>query len=84
MSDTSEIEVGPKGRVVIPAPVRRQLGIHEGTRLAVLVDDGAVVLVPKHVVRKRLQAMFGSLKTSMSEELRAERAAEARADAKGA
>jgi AbrB family looped-hinge helix DNA binding protein len=82
MGDTREVEVGPKGRVVIPAPIRRKLGIEEGTRLAVLVDDGAVVLVPRDVVRKRLRAMFAGVKGSMSEELMAERRAEAKAEAR--
>ncbi len=82
MSDTREVEVGPKGRIVIPALIRRELGIREGTRLAVLVDEGAVVLVPKEHVRNRLRAMFAGVKTSMSRELLVERAAEARADAR--
>ena len=82
MSDTHEVEVGPKGRIVIPAPIRRQLGIHEGSRLAVLVDDGAVVLVPREHVRRRLRAMFAGVPTSMSGELLRERKAEARRDAK--
>jgi len=81
MSDTFEVEVGPKGRVVIPAPVRSRLGIDVGTRLAVLVDEGAVVLVPRDALRSRIRAMFGSLEVSMSEELLADRRAEAAADA---
>jgi len=82
VSDTGEVEVGPKGRVVIPAAVRRELGIHEGSRLAVLVDDGAVVLVPREQIRRRLRAMFGGVPTSMSKELLRERRAEARREAK--
>lgn len=82
MGDTREVEVGPKGRVVIPARIRKELGIHEGSRLAVLVDEGAVVLVPKELVRSRLRAMFAGVKTSMASELLAERAAEAKADAR--
>lgn len=81
MSDTNEVEVGAKGRVVIPAGIRRELGIEEGTRLAILVDEGAVVLVPRERVRSRLRALFAGMPTSMSGELLEERAAEARAEA---
>ncbi|MGI8789824.1 MAG: AbrB/MazE/SpoVT family DNA-binding domain-containing protein [Actinomycetota bacterium] len=52
--------MGPKGRVVIPAQVRRRLGIEQGTRLVVLVDDNAVVLVPRAAIERRLHAIFGS------------------------
>jgi AbrB family looped-hinge helix DNA binding protein len=37
MSDTSIVSVGPKGRVVIPAHIRRLLGIGEGSELVALV-----------------------------------------------
>jgi AbrB family looped-hinge helix DNA binding protein len=80
MSDTYEVEVGPKGRVVIPAPIRRQLGIEEGTRLAVLVDEEAVVLVPRDALKRRLRAMFAGAQ-GMADELIAERRAEAERDA---
>ena len=33
MSDTAVVSVGPKGRVVIPAGIRRELGIEEGSEL---------------------------------------------------
>jgi AbrB family looped-hinge helix DNA binding protein len=81
MSDTTEVEVGPKGRVVIPAAVRRELGIEQGSRLTVLVDAGAVVFVPRDHVRRRLKAMFAGLPTSMSRQLLRERRLEARREA---
>jgi AbrB family looped-hinge helix DNA binding protein len=80
MSDTKVIEVGPKGRVVIPVAVRRQLGIETGTRLAVLVNHGAVVLVPREAVESRLHAMFKGVQTSLADELMEERRAEATRD----
>ena len=81
MSDTDFIEVGPKGRVVIPAQVRRRLGIEQGTRLAVLVDDDAVVLVPRAAIERRLHAIFKGVPVSMTDELLEERRAEAAAEA---
>jgi AbrB family looped-hinge helix DNA binding protein len=77
MGDTTVVEVGPKGRVVIPAEIRRQLGIDTGTRLAVLIDDEAVVLVPREAIERRLHALFKGVPVSLKEELRGERRAEA-------
>ncbi len=81
MSDTNFVEVGPKGRVVIPAQVRRRLGIEQGTRLVVLVDDDAVVLVPRAAIERRLHAIFKGVPVSMADELIEERRAEAAAEA---
>lgn len=74
------VEVGPKGRVVIPAAIRRRLGIDRGTRLAVLVDEGAVVLVPRDAVERRLHALFKGVPVSMADELHDDRRAEAAAE----
>ena len=83
MSDTDVVEVGPKGRVVIPAHIRRRLKIEQGTRLAVLVDDDAVVLVPRSAIEGRLHALFKGVPSSMASELLEERRAEAVAEADG-
>jgi len=77
MSDTDVVEVGPKGRIVIPAAIRRQLGIEQGTRLTVVVDGEAVVLVPREAVERRLHAIFTGVPASMARELIDERRAEA-------
>lgn len=81
MSDTSVVAVGPKGRVVIPADIRRALGIGEGSELVALVDGEAVVLVPRSAIKRRLRSMFAEVGPSLSEELLAERREEARQDA---
>lgn len=78
------VEVGPKGRVVIPAEIRRRLGIGTGTRLAVLIDDEAVVLVPREAIERRLHALFKGVPVSMGDELRKERRAEAARELKKA
>jgi len=77
MSVTHVVEVGAKGRLVIPAPLRRQLGIDEGTELVALVEDGALVLMTRDAIADRLHAMFAHVKHSMADELIAERRAEA-------
>ena len=80
MSDTEVVEVGPKGRVVIPAAIRRRLGIEQGTRLTVLLDGEAVVLVPRDAVERRLRSIFVGVPASMAEELIKERRREATSD----
>jgi len=80
MSDTSVVSVGPKGRVVIPAGIRRELGIEEGSELVALVEGEAVVLVPRSAVKSRLRSIFAGVGVSMREELIAERRADAARD----
>lgn len=77
MSVTSTVLVGPKGRVVIPAEIRRELGITEGSELVALVEGEAVVLVPRSAIKSRLRSMFAGVEGSMREELVAERRVEA-------
>jgi AbrB family looped-hinge helix DNA binding protein len=77
MSDTTLVEVGPKGRVVIPAAIRRQLGIGEGSQLVALVEEGGVMLLPRAEVKRRLRRMFAAAGTSLSAELLRDRRREA-------
>ncbi len=84
MSDTTVVSVGPKGRVVIPVEIRRELGIGEGTELIAIVEGPAVVLVPRSAVKARLRSMFAGVTTSLREELIADRrTAAAREDLSG-
>lgn len=80
MRDTTVVSVGPKGRVVIPADIRRELGIGEGTELVAMVEGPAVVLVPRSAVKARLRSMFAGIPTSLREELIADRRAAAARD----
>ena len=77
MSDTATVSVGPKGRVVIPADIRRQLGLREGSQLVALIEGEAVVLVPRSAIKSRLRSIFADLDVSMRQELIDERRAEA-------
>jgi AbrB family looped-hinge helix DNA binding protein len=81
MSDTGVVSVGPKGRVVIPAGIRHELGIREGSELVALVEGQAVVLVPRSAIKERLRSIFAATPDSMREELIAERRAEAAREA---
>jgi AbrB family looped-hinge helix DNA binding protein len=77
MRDTSAVVVGPKGRVVIPAGIRRDLRIEEGAELVALIEGEAVVLVPRSAIKSRLRSMFADVDVSMRDELIGERRAEA-------
>jgi AbrB family looped-hinge helix DNA binding protein len=80
MSDTTVVSVGPKGRVVIPARIRRELDIREGSELVALVEGEAVVLVPRSAIRSRLRSMFADVPVSLRGELLADRRAAALAE----
>lgn len=68
MSVTSIVSVGRKGRVVIPAGIRHELQIEEGTELVALVEGEAVVLVPRAAIKSRLRSMFADIGVSMRQE----------------
>jgi len=82
MSDT-DVLVGPKGRVVIPVGIRRQLGIQEGSQLVALVEGDGVLLLPRDAVKQRLRGMFAGVRTSMAEELIRDRRAAAAKESAG-
>jgi AbrB family looped-hinge helix DNA binding protein len=78
MSDTNIMEVGPKGRVVIPVAIRRQLGLTEGSELVAIVEGDGVLLLPRAAVKRRLRSLFAGASSSLADELIAERRAAAR------
>lgn len=79
-STRNNVHVGPQGRVVIPAHIRKALDIRPGERLVARVEDDQIVFErPDHVL-ERLRARFDGLPegTSLSRELIADRREEAR------
>lgn len=44
------ITMGPNGRLVIPAPVRAELGMQQGGAFLVAVEDGQLVMRPYRAV----------------------------------
>ncbi len=72
--------MGPHGRVVIPAEIRRALGLTEGSTLvAVLEDDGRLVLEDRQRMIARLRGSWRDLAPGrdLLGELADERAADA-------
>jgi AbrB family looped-hinge helix DNA binding protein len=74
------LTVGERGRLVIPAALRRALGIGPGsTLIARLEDGGRLVLEDRRAVARRLRGSWGPMPAGRSavEELLEERSAEA-------
>ena len=51
-----------KGQIVIPSSVRRKLGITEGTRIQIEVDEKENKIILTPVTRARMQKLFGVYK----------------------
>lgn len=75
-----EIKVGLQGRVVIPAPLRKELGIRPGDELVARVEEGSVVLEKHENVRRRVRERFTNVPgdTRLADELISERREAAR------
>jgi len=66
LSVTATVE--DKGRVVIPADVRRRLGIKPGTKLEVDVKDGGIMMKPQRRVSvKDLLGIAGKERVKLRE-----------------
>lgn len=66
MNTTTVVE--EKGRVVIPASVRKQLGIRPGTELEVNVREGGILMKPiRKVSAKDLLGVAGKERVNLDE-----------------
>lgn len=81
-ASTPDIRIGPQGRLVIPAAVRKTLALKPGDSLSIRVEDGRLVLEKREQVWSRLKARFARVpaKVSLVEELLTERRAEAHSE----
>lgn len=48
-----------KGQIVIPSSVRRKLGIRDGTRIQIEVDDKAQKIILKPITREYIHSLRG-------------------------
>ncbi|GBD39081.1 hypothetical protein HRbin37_01346 [bacterium HR37] len=71
------LHIGPQGRVVIPAPMRKALGVKPGDMVVGWIEGDKLILQPRRVVEQELWSMFRKAKFS-SKELIAERREEAK------
>ena len=76
----NEVRVGPQGRLVIPARIRREMGIAPGEILIARTKDGQLVLEKADQVLARLKTTFDNVPADVSlvDELIAERREEAK------
>ena len=79
----TEIHLGPQGRLVIPAPLRRSLGFEPGDSLIARMENGRLVLEKAGTIRQRLKNRFARLPPtiSLAEELIKERRETAKREA---
>jgi len=81
MAQSEEVRLGPQGRLVIPAPVRRALNLRPGDVLVLQIDNDRLILERREAILARLQALFADAVPqgrSLVDELIAERREEAR------
>jgi AbrB family looped-hinge helix DNA binding protein len=72
------VRMGPHGRLVVPVELRRQLGLDEGSELAIRSDGRRLILEPRTEVLRRLRRRFADVRdVSLADELAADRRAEA-------
>ena len=86
MSQTYSVDLGDRGRLVLPAPLRRYLDLHPGDRLIITLDPaGGFHVVSAREQARRLQGVFRDRHPNRSpvEELIADRREEALREAQG-
>jgi AbrB family looped-hinge helix DNA binding protein len=74
------VNLGPQGRLVVPAKFRRELGLEEGTTLVVSSDGRRLILEPRREVLRRVRARYAKIPrgTRLSAELIEDRREEVR------
>lgn len=72
------VRLGPQGRLVVPVELRRELGLDEGSELAIRSDGRRLILEPRSEVLRRLRRRFADVEVSLAGELAADRSEEAR------
>jgi AbrB family looped-hinge helix DNA binding protein len=82
-ASSNEVRVGAQGRLVIPAALRKALGLKPGDRLIARQEGESLVLERREAIEQRLQDRFRhiSREVSLVDELIAERRAEAAKEA---
>jgi AbrB family looped-hinge helix DNA binding protein len=78
MSKTEEITVSSKGQLVIPKPMREELGIRTGSKVLIRQHDNSILILPKP--KDPLEAMIalgrrlklGDMRKELQEERRKE------------
>lgn len=79
-----ELSIGPQGRIVIPAALRKALGLVQGNTLIARVENDQLVLEKPDNLLARLKSRFASVpdKVRLADELIAQRRRDARKENK--
>ena len=77
-----EVRMGPQGRIVIPAALRKALALETGERLVVRCEGDTLVIEKRDSLIRRIQSRFARLapEIDLVAELLAERRAETTRD----
>jgi AbrB family looped-hinge helix DNA binding protein len=51
-----------KGQIVIPSSIRKKLGIKEGTRIKIELDEATKTIILKPITREFIQSLRGKYK----------------------
>ena len=76
-SPLAAVKLGKQGRLVVPAPLREELGLEAGDELVARAEGGRLIFEPRAAVVERLRSRFRSVEGSLAAELLAERRKEA-------
>jgi AbrB family looped-hinge helix DNA binding protein len=76
------VRLGRQGRVVIPAPLRRVLGLRQGDTLVCGTTGQRLILEARRTAEEELWQRFGGVKGSLAKGLMAQRRREAKREAK--
>jgi bifunctional DNA-binding transcriptional regulator/antitoxin component of YhaV-PrlF toxin-antitoxin module len=69
---------------VVPVELRRELGLNEGSELAIRSDGRKLILEPRSEVLRRLRRRFSNVRdVSLADELAADRGTEALRESQG-
>lgn len=75
------LQVGPQGRIVIPASIRQEMGIQPGAVLVANVVDGKLVLETQAQLLAHFYTRFASARMQVTDSVVDELIAERRAQA---
>ena len=83
-ANSHSVRLGPQGRLVVPVELRRELGLNEGSELAIRSDGRRLILEPRSEVLSRLRRRFANVRdVSLADELAADRGTEALRESQG-
>lgn len=81
----TKVTIGPQGRLVIPAELRREMNLASGDVLLAAVEGQRLIFEKREAVLERVKRRFSHIppEVSLAEELIAERRAESHRDDNG-